>query len=1006
MAVDMGSAIAYLLLDTANFNTSLRGAQNNLVSAGAVMSSAGATLTATVTRGLVNIGKTAVTEAATFESSMSNVRATMLMTATDFNNQVGTVVLGAGDSLRTFTGNLSDFALEMASTTKFTASETAQALNYMALAGYSVQESMEMLPSVLSLAAAGNMDLARASDMVTDTQTAFGLTAQRTAQMVDEMAKAASTGNTSVEQLGDAFLTVGGLAKELNGGFVTLKDGSVKAVDGVQELEIALTAMANAGIKGSEAGTHMRNMLLKLSSPTKEGAARLESLGVSVFDAEGKMRSLKDVMGDLGTSLSNLTQEQKLQAISDLFNVRDTAAAEALLNAIGQDWDEIGEAILDAEGAAQQMADIQLDNLNGQITILKSALQVLAIQFGNLLLPAIKKFIAFVQKLTKWLSSLNDSQKKTVVRFGAIVAAIGPVLIIFGRLIALLGSTGKSFASLGKVLASFGSIGTLSIVGLVATFAKLYATNESFRNSINNTFGKLVQGVMNFAEAVKPAFEGLFEAVNIFMDEMSGPLLGVFDGIVTVFNNVLSAVKPIVNKVIGYITALVIKLTPVFKKVVDTVANLFKNIDLSGVIEALGGIIDWIANIVDAQLPLMADTFSKVFNAAVLIVQPLIDTIAKVADGIVALLNGDLQTAGERFGDAFNSASDVVKAVLNTITTLFSGLWDGIKPLVQPIIDWFSDAATSISGFFESIPGTLSSFLDSALAFVTNFSSSVANFFTVTIPGAIKSAIGSFNDLPYNIGFALGTALKFVVTNVNKIYNTLKEKIKLAVDSAISFFKTLPAKVKIELDSVLTKVGSFASDLFTKMSSAASDAISAISEWFSALPGKFKSWFDDAIAVLKSIDLASVGSNIMNSLWSGLKSKWESIKSWFNSLKLNWSKFFSGLRSGFGGGGDGSYATGLSYVPRTMNITVHRGERILTQQENEEYNKGGSVEVVTYQNDEAINKLNSTMDKLLDKVEKIKEMKVVLDTKRVVGGLVNEMDKQLGKKAQIAGGMA
>lgn len=1006
MAVDMGSAVAYLLLDTANFNTSLQGAQNGLVSAGAMMSSAGATLTATVTRGLVNIGKTALTESANFESAMSQVRATMLMTATDFNNQVGTVILGAGDSLRTFTGNLSDFALEMASTTKFTASETAAALNYMALAGYSVQESMEMLPSVLSLAAAGNMDLARASDMVTDAQTAFGLTAQRTAQMVDEMAKAASTGNTSVEQLGDAFLVVGGLAKELNGGFVTLKDGTVKAVDGVQELEIALTAMANAGIKGSEAGTHLRNMLLKLSSPTKEGVAQLESLGVAVFDAEGKMRSLKDIMGDLGTALGNLTQEQKLQAISDLFNVRDTAAAEALLSAIGQDWDEIGEAILNAEGAAQEMADIQLDNLNGQITILKSSLQVLAIQFGNLLLPAIKKVVSWVQKLVTWMNSLDDSQKKTVMKFGLIVAAIGPVLIIFGRLIALLGSTGTSFAALGKALTSFGSIGTVSVIGLVAIFAKLYTTNEKFRKSINNTFSKLLQGVKNFADAVKPAFDWLFKAVNGFIDSLAGPLASIFDGLVNVFNNILSVVAPLVDKIVGHVTILVNKLSPIFANVAETVAGIFENLDLSGIIDVLSVIVDLIGNIVDSQLPLIAEVFANVFKAAAGVIQPVIDTIANLAGGIVALLNGDLQTAGQKFSDAFGSAEDVVAAVLNTITTLFEGLWEGIQPLVQPIIDWFSDAAVSISGFFESIPDTLSSFLDSALEFVTNFSSSVVNFFTVTIPGAIDSAIGGFNDLPYNIGLALGTAARFVTTYVTNIYNTLKNKIKLAVNSAISFFKTLPTKAKIEFDNVITNVSSFASDLFTNMSSAASDAIDEISAWFSELPGKFQGWFDDAIAILEGIDLASVGSSIMDSLWSGLKSTWESIKSWFNSLKLNWSKFFSGLKSGFGGGGGGgSYATGLAYVPKTMNVTVHRGERILTQQENEEYSKGGSVEVVTYQNDEAINKLNSTVDKLLDEIEKFKGMQVVLDTKKVVGGLVNEMDKQLGKKAQIAGGI-
>ena len=297
-----------------------------------------------------------------FDAAMSQVAATMGVTVDEI-------------------GGLRDFAKEMGRTTAFTATQAAQALNYMALAGYDVQESMDMLPNVLNLAAAGSMDLALASDMVTDTQTAFGMSFDRTTEMVDEMAKAASTGNTSVKQLGEAFLVVGGLARELNSGMVTLEDGTQVQTDGIQELEIALTAMANAGVKGSEAGTHMRNMLLKLASPTSDGAVALEKLGVDVFDkVSGNMRSLGDIFGDLSTAMATLTQEEKLQTISDLFNTRDTAAAEALMNAMSEDWDKIGAAILNAQGAADKMAETQLDNLAGDMTLLNSATEGLQIE--------------------------------------------------------------------------------------------------------------------------------------------------------------------------------------------------------------------------------------------------------------------------------------------------------------------------------------------------------------------------------------------------------------------------------------------------------------------------------------------------------------------------------------------------------------------------------------------------------------------------------------------------
>ena len=173
-----------------------------------------------------------VSAGAEFDAAMAQVGATMLKTTDEMEKEIGSVDTSFG----TFNGNLREFAQFLGQNTAFSATEAAEALNYMALAGYDTQQSMEMLPNVLSLAAAGGMDLARASDMITDSQTAFGISSQRTTQMVDEMAKAASTGNTSVEQLGDAFLVVGGLAQELNGGFVTLADGTKKPVDGVQEM--------------------------------------------------------------------------------------------------------------------------------------------------------------------------------------------------------------------------------------------------------------------------------------------------------------------------------------------------------------------------------------------------------------------------------------------------------------------------------------------------------------------------------------------------------------------------------------------------------------------------------------------------------------------------------------------------------------------------------------------------------------------------------------------------
>lgn len=397
MATTVFDLQAILGLDASDYEKGLSKAKGLATTAGTAMAGAakvGLAAVTAATTATVGFGKSAVDAGIEFDKSMSQVAATM------------------GKSVNEI-GDLRDFAQQMGATTVFSATQSADALNYMALAGYDAEKSMAMLPNVLNLAAAGSMDLARASDMVTDTQTAFGMDIARTTQMVDEMAKAASTGNTSVEQLGDAFLTVGGLAQELNGGMVTLEDGTTATVDGVQELEIALTAMANAGIKGSEAGTHMRNMLLKLSNPTDKGTIALEKMGVAIFNDAGEMRSLNEIFTDMNKAMETMTQEDKIQAISALFNTRDLASAEALLGAVGQDWNKIGASILDADGAAKKMADTQLDNLAGDITLLQSAMEGFKISISDALTGGSKNegLRAFVTFGSNALSRMTEAFK-------------------------------------------------------------------------------------------------------------------------------------------------------------------------------------------------------------------------------------------------------------------------------------------------------------------------------------------------------------------------------------------------------------------------------------------------------------------------------------------------------------------------------------------------------------------------------------------------------------------
>ena len=331
-------------LDTSGFT---KGVSSMTVAAGNLI----ADLTKTAGSKLAGLAQSSVSVGMSFDASMSQVAATM-----------GTTV----DQI----DSLTKVAKEMGSTTKFTATQAADALNYLALAGYDADKAAEVLPSVLNLAAAGGMDLAYASDLVTDAMASLNIEANK--QNVDEfgnkLAMAASKANANVAQLGEAILTVGGTAANLK--------------EGTTELTTALGLLANVGLKGAEGGTHLRNIILSLQSPTKDASKVMQELGLEVYDAQGNMRGLDDILTDLNDAMSGMTQGGKDSVINALFNKTDLAAVNGLLAAQGEQWetladqiDAAGEATGDGLGAMEQMAETQIDNLQGAVTIMSSAFE-------------------------------------------------------------------------------------------------------------------------------------------------------------------------------------------------------------------------------------------------------------------------------------------------------------------------------------------------------------------------------------------------------------------------------------------------------------------------------------------------------------------------------------------------------------------------------------------------------------------------------------------------------
>lgn len=664
---------AILKLDKSMYEAGLKDAQKDATSAGSKIGGAlrtgvkvaGVALTA-ASAVVTKIGKAAITTSLSFDSAMGEVAATAGKTAEELAETTGSVDTAFGH----FEGTLRDLAKFMGKNTAFTASQAAQALNYMALAGYDTQQSMSMLPKVLDMAAAGAMDLGRASDMITDISSALGLNVgveedvKRIELMVDEFAKAAASGNTTVEMLGDAFLTVGGLAKEVNGGFITMADGTKAPVDGLQQLEIAFTAMANAGIKGSEAGTHMRNILLKLANPTKQGIEAFDKMGVSIFDAAGEMKPLNVLFGEMNAAMSTMSQQEKLSAIGDIFNARDTASAEALLGAVTQSWDVLGEKILDAKGSASQMAETKLNNLQGDITKFKSALEGAQITMSDGLTPTLRKFVQFgTSGLSKLTQAFEDGG------MGGAMEAFGEILseglnLFFAELPKVVDAGGRLLEALGKGLLDNLDVITDAAVEVIIMLA----------NGIVNALPKIVQAAVTII--IKLA-EGIAQALPDLVPAIVQAIMYICE-VLTSPDNLTAILKAALDLVTQLMWGLVAAIPVLVEGVAQIISNLVTFlVDPENIVLIIG-----------AALSLMMALAEGLINAVPVILAAIPEIIVNIFTGFVdAIINTDWLQLG----------IDILSGIAN-------GLWKGLTSL----FDVIGNIGESIIGKFKSIFGIAS----------------------------------------------------------------------------------------------------------------------------------------------------------------------------------------------------------------------------------------------------------------------------------------------------------
>ena len=717
-------------------------------------------------KAVTNFAKSSVQAGMKFDKSMSQVAATMGKTVDEISD-------------------LREFAKKMGSETAFSASQAADALNYMALAGYDAETSMNMLPNVLNLAASGGMELARASDMITDTQSALGLSLSQTAELVDKMAKGASKTNTSVGQLGDAMLTVGGTAKMLSGG--------------TTELATALGLLADNGTKGAEGGTALRNIILSLSAPTDKAAAALEDLGVQAFDNNGKMRDLQSIFADFNSALSNMTDAKKTQTLNSIFNKVDLKSVNALLATSTDRWKEVSNAIDNAAGSAEEMAKTQLDNLSGDITIFNSALEGAQIALSDKLTPTLRKFVQFgTDGLSRLTTAFNEKGLLGAMsEFGSIlsdgllmIVEMTPQILEVGS--AILSAIGQGILdNLPMILDVIVKVVEQIITDLGRALPTLISALPKFIESLMNAidWDNLLDIIINIidiiADALIDVLPQLTEAVMTLIEkivefvlkpETLSKLVELCAKIMIAVSTALLAAAPKLLVGVGKIIKVVVDyiVNTDWKKLgQDLINNINKAISKAAeklmkwwdgwsqqigkyaviawneVVRVWSGVGQWFSDRwqdIKNAFKSVGDWFKMVFEGAWNGITGAFSAVGNFFNNVWNGIKNAFITTGEWFGNVFTGAWNGIKNAFSNVKNFFVEVWNGIKSVFTNVGTWFADifkrAWEGIKNVFAPVGTTFQNIGDSIL----NGLKSVVNSLIWGINQIISLPFNKLND--------------------------------------------------------------------------------------------------------------------------------------------------------------------------------------------------------------------------------------------------------------------
>lgn len=577
----------------------------------------------------VNVGKE-------FETAMSQVQATMLI---DTTTEEGAAAFAT----------LEDAARECGRTTAFSATEAAEALNYLALAGYDADQAATALPTVLKLAGAGAMDLARASDMVTDSMSALGLEATEANlnTFADQLAQTASKANTSVSQLGEAILTVGGTAKGLAGG--------------TTELNTALGILADNGLKGAEGGTHLRNMILSLQSPTGDASKALSQLGVDVYDAQGNMRGLNDIFKDLQSGMEGMTNAQKDSIISTLFNKTDLTAANAMLSNCTDRWDELSASIENSAGACEDMYSIQLDNLDGDIKILQSGLSDLGISIYQDLNGPLRSMTQLATGMVEELSAAYSE--------GGMEGMVGAIGGCLSEAVNVIAGYAPQVVSMGVDLIGSFVQGIASNAGALADTAAQVLTVF-----INGLFSLVPQVLLAGIDIVTQLAASISSQLPTLITNGTQAITNFVNGIIqrlpTIISTALTLVQTLVNSISANAPQLIAAAVQLITSLLTGIAQMLPSLVQMGlqlILNLAQGLLSNLPLILQSAVQIIMSLVTGITQMLPMIIQSGIQLIISLIQGIIANLG------------------NIAQAAIQIIITLATGLIQAIPQLVAAI---------------------------------------------------------------------------------------------------------------------------------------------------------------------------------------------------------------------------------------------------------------------------------------------------------------------------------